>query len=127
MWVRLAWTMPPIQVSTGLLLPPLVTRETRRVCTSLLDIDASSALGARLLHVTWRQGKEKFEIYFLKLQTIRGPCVFLQVTHLCVLEGQWCGVELITLSTYDFPFTYLRLMSGCEETRDSFGVLCPFC
>lgn len=46
----------------------------------------------------------------------------LHVTHLCVLEGQWCGVELITPSTYDFPFTYLRLMSGCEETRDSFGV-----
>lgn len=76
MWVRLALTMPPIQVSTGLLLPPLVTRETRRVCMSLLDIDASSALGARPLHMTWRQSTEKFEIHFLKLQTIRGSRTF---------------------------------------------------
>lgn len=65
---KLASTTPPIQVSTGLLLPPLVTRETRLVCTSLLVIDASSALGARSLHETWRRGREKFYIWFMKLK-----------------------------------------------------------
>lgn len=62
MWAQLALTMPPIQVNTGFLLPPLVTRETSRVCTSLLGIDASSALRARPLHMTWRPGTEKYEI-----------------------------------------------------------------
>lgn len=76
MWFQLASTMPPIQVNTGLLVPPLVTRETRRVCTSLLGIDASSALGARPLHMTWRRGAQKYEIQIIKLQTIQGSRVF---------------------------------------------------
>lgn len=56
--VKLALTVPPSQVNTGLLLPPLVTRETRRVCRSPLGTDVSSAFGARPLHMTWKHTKK---------------------------------------------------------------------
>lgn len=104
---ELTLTLPPIQVNTGVFLPPLVTIETRWECRSLLVTDASSAFGARPLHEALWQRKVCDVIcratnadWHWKVN-----CNW-NMSYLGIFKGHWWGIELIAESTDDLPCTH---------------------